>query len=865
MVETEVDALLLENNLIKEHQPRFNIELKDDKTYPSIVIRKERFPRVHATRQVIRNGSEYFGPYASVKTMHAVLDIVRKLHPVRTCKYDLSEKNIDAGKFRTCLEYDMGNCLAPCVGKQSQADYDAGIDAIRTILRGNIKDLIRDQDRAMKTAAAAFAFEDAERHKRNKQALEKFQAKSTVVHPSIHDVEVYSVVSDPTSGYVNFMKIMNGGIVHGQTLEFRKRSTKATKSCWNTAFRVPPAAQLHSPEIFTSIPVRAIVEDVKWHVPRRGDKKRLIELSERNAKYTMLDRRKQQEQVDPEAAQNRIMETLQKDLHLKELPVHIECFDNSNIQGTHPASACVVFKKAKPSKADYRKFNIKTVEGPDDFASMAEVVHRRYKRLLDEGEPLPQLIIVDGGKGQLSSAVGALAQLDLIGKVAIIGIAKRLEELYFPGDSIPLHSASGPIAQAHPAHAGRGAPLLPVPPPETPQRRRPAQRLGRHPRRRSGHAAQADGRIRHGRRHQDRPRGRPAQGGQPAGGPGHPDLGFRGGSKGLRASSALDPTAGSPAVGSLNADQESPGTDVRQREALHARGHIHMLDAAAQEVEQLEVRTCRTHGPELKLSPIVNRHEGQVEHIGRSSRDVGCTRQPENAVGQVVANQNGFGVLTVVDESGSDRQHVEEPEHVGLHIEDERTVFDGSGHLRLTGVVVVVSQRVDFEIGVRRAAFEGDETVSCSPPPVHARHLWSQRVIGRPGSGVRVVVVRVDAHMEFQGLHRIHPGHAAQGVQSVSETIGQHIGFRNGGLLPSVMDNREHTEVVLEAVDVYRFPGRGFHGERRRHLRLTDTVIDAERHVGLRRQHRHQADDPTQDKNGTQGRHHTKDNHFRWG
>ena len=440
VVETEVDALLLENNLIKEHQPRFNIELKDDKTYPSIVIRKERFPRVHATRQVIRNGSEYFGPYASVKTMHAVLDIVRKLHPVRTCKYDLSEKNIEAGKFRTCLEYDMGNCLGPCVGKQSQADYDAGIDAIRTILRGNIKDLIRDQDRAMKTAAAAFAFEDAERHKRNKQALEKFQAKSTVVHPSIHDVEVYSVVSDPISGYVNFIKIMNGGIIHGQTLEFRKRLDESDQELLEYGIlEFRRRAQLHSPEIFTSIPVRAIVEDVKWHVPQRGDKKRLIELSERNAKYTMLDRRKQQEQVDPEAAQNRIMETLQKDLHLKELPVHIECFDNSNIQGTNPASACVVFKKAKPSKSDYRKFNIKTVEGPDDFASMAEVVHRRYKRLVDEGLPLPQLIIVDGGKGQLSSAVAALEGLGLMGQVAIIGIAKRLEELYFPGDSIPLH------------------------------------------------------------------------------------------------------------------------------------------------------------------------------------------------------------------------------------------------------------------------------------------------------------------------------------------------------------------------------------------------------------------------------------------
>ena len=441
VVETEVDALLLENGLIKEHQPRYNIELKDDKTYPSIVIRNERFPRINPTRNVIRNGAEYFGPYASVKTMNAVLDIARKLHPMRNCTYDLSAKNIAAGKFRACMEHDLGNCHAPCVGKQGQEDYDAGVDAIRDILKGNIKDLVRTyDDEAMKKAASEFAFEQAEEFKRRKEALLKFQAKSTVVNPSIHDVEVYSVVSDPAAGYVNFMKIMDGGIVHGQTIELRKRLDESDRDLLEYGIlEFRSRSDLHSPEVFTNIPVRGIIPDVKWHVPQRGDKKRLIELSERNAKYTMLDKRKHQEQVDPEAAQNRIMETLQKDLHLKELPVHIECFDNSNIHGTNPASACVVFKKARPAKADYRKFNIKTVEGPDDFASMAEVVHRRYKLLVEEGEPLPQLIIVDGGKGQLSSAVGALEGLGLMGKVAIIGIAKRLEELYFPGDSIPLH------------------------------------------------------------------------------------------------------------------------------------------------------------------------------------------------------------------------------------------------------------------------------------------------------------------------------------------------------------------------------------------------------------------------------------------
>ena len=440
VVETEVDALLLENNLIKEHQPRYNIALKDDKTYPSIVIRKERFPRVHSTRNVIKNGSEYFGPYASAKTMHAVLNMARKLHPIRNCTYDLSQKNIDAGKFRACLEHDLGNCKAPCIGKQSLEDYDAGVDAIRDILKGNIKDLVKTYDQAMRKAAQEFAFEAAEDFKRRKEALQKFQAKSTVVNPSIHNVEVYSVVSDPAAGYVNFMKVMDGGIVHGQTLELRKRLDETDQEILEYGIlEIRRRFDVHSPEICTNIPVRAIVPDIKWHVPQRGDKKRLIELSERNAKYTMLDKRKQQEQVDPEAAQLRIMETLKKDLHLKELPVHIECFDNSNIQGTNPASACVVFKRAKPAKNDYRKFNIKTVKGPDDFASMAEVVQRRYSRLIEEGTPLPQLIIVDGGKGQLSSAVGALEQLGLMGKVAIIGIAKRLEELYFPGDSIPLH------------------------------------------------------------------------------------------------------------------------------------------------------------------------------------------------------------------------------------------------------------------------------------------------------------------------------------------------------------------------------------------------------------------------------------------
>lgn len=439
---TEADALLLENSLIKEHKPLYNIQLKDDKTYPFLVIKKERFPRVFPTRQMIRDGSEYFGPYPSVKTMHTVLDLCRKLYPIRTCRLPLTEENVASGKFRECLEYHIGNCLAPCVGKQTEAAYDESIVAIRSILKGNLLDVQRLLEGAMNEAAAEFRFEDAARYKSRLEAVRRFQAKNTVVHPTIHNVDVFSIVSDARAAYVNFLRVMNGSIVQGHTSEVKRRLGESDEAVLAAA--IPLIRDKFGSEstwIYTPFAVdcAGMPAHITFHVPQRGDKRRLVEMSERNATFAMRDRQKQLEQTDPEQAVSRLLETAQADLRLQALPRHIECFDNSNIQGTNPASACVVFRDGKPSKADYRKFNIKTVEGPDDFASMKEVVYRRYKRLSESGEGLPQLIVIDGGKGQLSHALEALDDLGLRGEIAIIGIAKRLEEIYFPGDSIPLY------------------------------------------------------------------------------------------------------------------------------------------------------------------------------------------------------------------------------------------------------------------------------------------------------------------------------------------------------------------------------------------------------------------------------------------
>ncbi len=440
VVETELDALLLENSLIKKYKPRYNINLKDDKTYPSIVIRNEPFPRIFPTRNIEKDGSEYHGPYASVKIMHAVLDLVKKLYQLRSCSLPLTEKNIAAGKFKVCLEYHLGNCKGPCEGKQSLDDYDESVAGIRKILKGNYADLLRELRTAMNENAANYAFEIAQELKEKIETLEKFQAKSTIVNPGISNVDVFTIASDSQAGYVNYMKISNGVIIQGYTTELKKKMDESDAELLEYAIvGIREKFQSTSTEIYIPFEMDLNIPGVEFHVPQRGDKKKLLDLSLRNSTHFMLDAQKQQELVDPERHVNRIIETVKKDLHLQELPRHIECFDNSNIQGTNPVSACVVFKNAKPSKQDYRIFNPKTVVGPNDFDTMKEVVFRRYRRLMDENEGLPQLIIIDGGKGQLSAALESLDQLGLRGKIAIIGIAKRLEEIYFPGDSFPIY------------------------------------------------------------------------------------------------------------------------------------------------------------------------------------------------------------------------------------------------------------------------------------------------------------------------------------------------------------------------------------------------------------------------------------------
>ena len=439
VVATETDALLLENNLIKKYQPRYNVLLKDDKSYPWICIKNERFPRVFPTRRLIKDGSEYFGPYTSMKTVHTLLDLIRGLYQLRTCNYDLAEEKIRNDKYKVCLEYHLGNCLGPCEGKQTEADYNENIEAIRNIIKGNFKDSLNQFKTQMKQYAADLKFEDAQRIKEKIDVLENYQAKSTVVNPKINNVDVFSITSDESYGYVNFLQISFGSIIRSHTLEIKKKLDESDKELLTLAvIELRQRFNSQSKELYLPFKIET-EEGVKVHIPKAGDKKKILDLSLRNAKYYRMERFKQAKIVDPDRHENRIMAQMKKDLRLSEEPRHIECFDNSNIQGSNPVAACVVFKNGKPSKKDYRKFNIKTVEGPDDFASMEEVVYRRYKRLKEEEQPLPQLIIIDGGKGQLSSSLKSLDKLELRGKIAIIGIAKRLEELFYPDDPIPLY------------------------------------------------------------------------------------------------------------------------------------------------------------------------------------------------------------------------------------------------------------------------------------------------------------------------------------------------------------------------------------------------------------------------------------------
>lgn len=440
VVDSEMDALLLENNLIKKYQPRYNIMLKDDKTYPWICIKNEPFPRIFPTRNVVRDGSKYFGPYASGKMMHALLDLIRQLFQYRTCRLNLSPENIKAGKFKVCLEYHIGNCLGPCEGLQSEEDYQETMSQIEEIIKGNLVVVKTRLKELMKAYAAAFEFEKANLVKEKIELLENYQSKSTVVSMSVTNVDVYSVLSDQEHGYVNFMKVVNGAIVQSHTLEIRKKLDETDAQLLEVAvIELRQRFQSDAAEAVVPIKPETAIPDVRFVIPQRGDKKKLLELSERNAKYYRMEKLKQKELVDPERHTRRILQKMKEDLHLPAAPAYIECFDNSNTQGTYPVAAMVVFRNARPSKKEYRHFNIKTVEGPDDFASMEEVVSRRYKRLLAEEQPLPDLVVVDGGKGQLSAAVEALERLGLRGKVPVIGIAKRLEEIYFPGDSIPIY------------------------------------------------------------------------------------------------------------------------------------------------------------------------------------------------------------------------------------------------------------------------------------------------------------------------------------------------------------------------------------------------------------------------------------------
>ena len=440
VVDTETDALLLENSLIKKYRPRYNIQLKDDKSYPWICIKNERFPRVFSTRRIIKDGSKYYGPYPSVRVVNTLLELMRELYPLRTCNYDLSQENIDKGKFKVCLEYHIGNCKAPCVGKETEENYNTNIEQIDSILKGNIASVIRILKQKMQEAAEEFAYEEAEELKQKIHSLEKFRSKSTVVSPTIHKVDVITLDQTEKNAFVNYLVIHNGSIIHGYTVEVKKKLDED-----NTA--ILTFALLNMREKFNSQSTEIIVENASnfnvegltFFTPQRGDKKHLLDLSQRNAKFYRMQRQKQETLKSPEIKTERLLKTIQQDFRLKELPVHMECFDNSNIQGTNPVSACVVFKNGRPSKKDYRHFNIKTVEGPDDFESMREAIYRRYKRQQEEGNSLPQLLIVDGGKGQLSAGVEALEKLQLRGKIPIVGIAKRLEEIFFPGDTLPLY------------------------------------------------------------------------------------------------------------------------------------------------------------------------------------------------------------------------------------------------------------------------------------------------------------------------------------------------------------------------------------------------------------------------------------------
>ena len=440
IVESESEALLLENNLIKKYQPKYNVQLKDDKTFPWICIKNEPFPRVFSTRNVVRDGSQYFGPYTSSNMVRILLDLIRKLYPLRTCNYNLSNENIEKQKFRPCLEYHIGNCKAPCIGNQTKEDYNESIENIKHILKGNLQEVINYLHQMMMDFSRQYNFEEAQVLKEKISILEKYKSRSTVVSSTIHNVDVFTYIDDGKSLLVNYLKVVTGRIVQSHTIDIKKKLEENPEEILPIAMiDIRQKMKSNSKEIIAPVAVDFPFEGINIHIPQRGDKKKLLDLSQRNLKYYHFEKKRRNEQLKRKFEKKSVLEELQKNLHMDKLPIHIECFDNSNIQGTNPVAACVVFKNGKPKKNEYRHYNIQSVHGPDDYASMEEVVYRRYKRLLHQGEELPQLVIIDGGKGQLSSAMKSLHRLGLRDEIAIIGIAKKLEEIYFPNDSVPLY------------------------------------------------------------------------------------------------------------------------------------------------------------------------------------------------------------------------------------------------------------------------------------------------------------------------------------------------------------------------------------------------------------------------------------------
>lgn len=440
VVDSESDALLLENNLIKKHQPRYNILLKDDKTFPWICVKKEPFPRVFSTRNVIRDGSLFFGPYTSGLMVKTLLTLVRQLYKLRTCNYNLTRENISANKFRACLEYHIGNCKAPCIGLQDEDDYDESIFQIRDILKGNILAVTGRLKEKMAEYSVRLKFEEAQMLKEKIEILNRFRSHSAIVSNNIRNVDVFAFTNEDEKCYINYLKVVEGAVVQAFTLEMRSKLDEDRESLLGFAItEIRQRYSSDSPEIIVPFRPDIQLDRVRYTIPKIGEKLKLLELAERNAIYYKLEQKKKLLEHKPEARTGRNLEKVRNDLHMPSLPVHIECFDNSNIMGTNPVAACVVFRNGRPSKKDYRHFNIKTVTGPDDFSSMEEVIFRRYKRMIDEGRQLPQLVVIDGGKGQLSSAMKSLDALNLREKITVIGIAKKLEEIYFPGDSVPIY------------------------------------------------------------------------------------------------------------------------------------------------------------------------------------------------------------------------------------------------------------------------------------------------------------------------------------------------------------------------------------------------------------------------------------------